>query len=119
MLTPADTVVVRQVIDAVREGVVALTPAAKHVLDLAARQCQVEAVTGFVLLIFVWLCTIGAFMGMRFEWGGYDLEEPLSIIGIIGLIVSFATTIIVTCHFLPVLLNPEWAAIAKLAEMVK
>ena len=73
MLSSRDSAVVSMAVEQVRSGIESLTPAAKHVYELAARQVVVEAV-------FALCCA-------------YDTVVTLG--------------------------NPEWAAISKLAEMVK
>ena len=129
MLSSRDSAVVSMAVEQVKSGIESLTPAAKHVYELAARQVVIEAVAsiGAVFAIGV------VFAAAWWQWFalnkrhakrdtsyGEDEFRTGSFIALAILSVVFFVFALCGAYGAAVTLgNPEWAAISKLAEMVR
>ncbi len=117
-MAPADTVVVRQIIDGIREGITDMTPAAKHVFELAIKQVTIEA------QIMLWACfimsvaSVIAFLIGAPKERNYDWEEVPTMTGFILGSISLLMWLILGSAGIMAYVNPEWAALEKLRGLL-
>ena len=129
MLSSRDSAVVSMAVEQVKSGIESLTPAAKHVYELAARQVVVEAVANIGVAFALGVVFAAAWwqwfaMSRRHAKSatsyGEDEFRVGSLIALALLSVVFFVFALCGAYGAAVTLgNPEWAAISKLAEMVK
>lgn len=125
MFSASDTTLVNKAIAGLQGAVKAALPVAQHVYALAVRQVVAEAVAGLVTptIILIAGVAIGSWAARRgMSTTDSSTEEALSVIAMIATIVSvvaFIWTMVSLNSAIIVLYNPEWAALSKLAELVK
>ena len=129
MLSSRDSAVVSMAVEQVKSGIESLTPAAKHVYELAARQVVVEAVAsiGSVFAIGVvfsvawwqWFALNKRHAKRDTSYGEDEFRGGTFIALSIGTAVFLIFALCCAFDASVALANPEWAAISKLAEMVK
>lgn len=98
---------------------------AQQVFALAVKQQFVEGLTILIGLVILWIGGgLAAFIGARaFDKAERDsLSEMLGLgVGIVGGFALFIGAVLTLCLFVPMvgkLLNPEWAALKAIADLI-
>lgn len=132
MFNAADTLIVNRAEQTMQRLVVWATPAAQHVYALAVRQVNINGTINMIadaglIILGVLLATVfRKYLWARGpiwmkEHGGYD-DNPYVVGGYIVLIAGVAIALFGVLSIpssIASLLNPEWVAIQKLAELIK
>lgn len=122
MFSAADTVVVKQVIDGIKQGIDAMTPAAKHLYELAIRQIQIEATIGLtfawglvILIVLMWLNVSNIRHSKNYS---YSTDENWTVAAWITSIVGGIAAFLLFLTYTAAYMNPEWKAIEMLRGLI-